>query len=234
MTMKNDLQKMNLAGDVEKITETTYNIFSDEDETKFERDEEPSLVAEIVFTNDGNIESQRIAMPQSGDEITTDYIYENGLKTEERSSLPDGRLEQTVVEYAENQLPVSETTKRNGVDMVKTTFIYNDDDRLAEIASLYTNGTHVQRFITYNEQGNKQEERTVEKSEFTSEERTVYAYNEHNELVESTYYDYEGNVVITNQYEYTDFDALGNWTAKTELMDHVPIRTIERTIQYRS
>ncbi len=87
MTMKNDLQKMNLAGDVVKITETTYNIFSDEDETKFERDEEPSLVAEIIFTADGNIESQRIAMPQSGDEIATDYIYENGLKTEERLSL---------------------------------------------------------------------------------------------------------------------------------------------------
>lgn len=234
MKMKNDLQKMNLAGDVAKITETTYNIFSDEDETKFERDGEPSLVAEIIFTADGNIESQRIAMPQSGDEIATDYIYENGLKTEERSSLPDGRREQTLVEYAENQLPVSETTKRNGVDIVKTTFIYNDDGQLVEIASLYTNGTHVQRFITYNEQGNKQEERTVEKSEFTSEERTVYSYNEHNEVVESTDYDYEGNVVISNQYEYTDLDAHGNWTAKIELMDHVPIRTIVRTIQYRS
>lgn len=231
--MKNDLQKMNIAGDVEHFTETTYNIFSDEEETTFEREEEPSLTAEFDINAYGNITKQTIIVP-SGDFITTEYVYEFGIKTEEITQSPEGRSEHTFVEYDENQLPISETTKRNGNDIAKTTFFHNDKKQLTEIATLYTNGVHVRRYFTYDEHGNKVEEKTIEKSEFTSEERTVYAYDEHNEVVESTDYDAEGNTQMTTQYRYSDYDGHGNWTSKTELMDEVPIRTIIRSLQYRS
>ena len=69
--MKNDLRKMNIAGDVEHFTETTYNIFSDEEETTFEREEEPSLTAEFDINAYGNITKQTIIVP-SGDFITTE------------------------------------------------------------------------------------------------------------------------------------------------------------------
>ena len=70
--MKNDLQKMNILGDVEHLTETTYNIFSDEEETKFEREDEPSLIAGFDIDTDGNIVRQTITMPQSQDTMTTE------------------------------------------------------------------------------------------------------------------------------------------------------------------
>ena len=230
--MKNDLQKMNIAGEVEHFTETTYNIFSDEEETTFEREEDPSLTAEFDINAYGNITKQTIIVP-SGDFITTEYVYESGLKTEEITQNPEGRSEHTFVEYDENQLPISETTKRNGNDIAKTTFFHDGKKQLTEIATLYTNGVHVRRYFTYDENGNKVEEKTIEKSEFTSEERTVYAYDEHNEVVESTDYDAEGNIQMTTQYRYSDYDEHGNWTSKTELMDEVPIRTIIRSLQYR-
>ena len=232
MTMKNDLQKMNIAGDVERFTENTYNIFSDEEETKFEREDEPSLSAEFEINEYGNIAKQTITVP-SGDFITTEYVYEFGLKTEEITENPGGRSEHTFVEYDENQLPISETVKRNGDDIAKTTFFHDDKKQLTEIATLYTNGVHVRHYFTYDERGNKVEEKTIEKSEFTSEERTVYTYNEHNEVTESIDYDTEGNVLMSTQFQYADYDEHGNWTSKTELMDEVPIRTIIRTLQYR-
>lgn len=231
--MKNDLQKMNISGDVEHFTETTYNIFSDEEETKFEREEEPSLTAEFDINTDGNISKQTIIVP-SGDYMTTYYVYENGLKTEELTQNPNGRSEQTIVEYDENQLPVRETVKRNGNDIAQTTFLYDDKQQLVEIATLFTNGVHSRHLFTYDESGNKVEEKNIEKSEFTSEERTVYTYDEHNEVVESIDYDPEGNTLMTTQFQYSDYDSHGNWTSKTELMDEIPIRTIVRSIQYRS
>ena len=232
--MKNDLQKMNILGDVESITETTYNIFSDEEETKFERDEDPSLIAVLTIDNTGNILEQKITLPQSHDSMSTSYVYENELKTKEISIDANGREEHTTLEYDENLLLVSETTKRNGNDMARTTYLYNEQSQLTEIATLYTNGVHVRRMLTYDTNGNKVEERMIEKSEFTSEERTSYTYNEHGEVTETTDYDTEGNILITTQYQYADYDEHGNWTSKTELMDDVPIRTIIRSLQYRN
>lgn len=230
--MKNDLLKMNIAGDVERFTETTYNIFSDEEETKFERDEDPSLTAEFEINDCGNIAKQTIIVP-SGDFITTEYVYEFGVKTEEITQNPEGRSEHTFVEYDENQLPISEATKRDGNDIAKTTFFHNEKKQLSEIATLYTNGVHVRHYFTYDEHGNKVEEKTIEKSEFTSEERTIYTYNERNDVIESIDYDTEGNVLMSTQFHYENYDEHGNWTSKTELMDEVPIRTIVRTIKYR-
>ena len=230
--MKNDLQKMNIADDVERFTENTYNIFSDEEETKFERDEDPSLTAEFEINDCGNIAKQTIIVP-SGDYITTEYVYEFGVKTEEITQNPEGRSEHTFVEYDEHQLPISEATKRDGNDIAKTTFFHNEKKQLSEIATLYTNGVHVRRYFTYDEHGNKVEEKTIEKSEFTSEERTVYTYNERNEVIESIDYDTDNNILMSTQFQYSDYDDHGNWTSKTELMDEVPIRTIIRTLQYR-
>ncbi len=232
--MKNDLQKMNILGDVEHLTETTYNIFSDEEETKFEREDEPSLIAGFDIDTDGNIVRQTITMPQSQDTMTTEYIYENGLKTEEVWYNPNGNSDRTLVEYDENQLPVREITTRNGIEIVKTSLFYDEKKQLSEMATIYTNGVHARRLFSYDARGNKVEERNIEKSEFTSEERTVYTYDEHNEVVESTDYDTEGNILMTTQFQYADYDERGNWTSKTELMDEVPIRTIIRSLQYRS
>ena len=52
-------------------------------------------------------------------------------------------------------------------------------------------------------------------------------------MTESIDYDTEGNVLMSTQFQYADYDEHGNWTSKTELMDEVPIRTIIRTLQYR-
>ena len=231
--MKNELQKMNIAGVVESFTETTYSIFSDEDETIFEREDEPSLFADFIINTQGNIERQNITMPQSGDAITTDYIYENCLKIEEEWHYPDGRIDKTVFQYDENDLPVIEISTRNGQEIVKTSHFYNENSQLVETATLYTNGTHVRRFFKYDDRGNKVEEREIEKTEFTSEERTVYTYDDNNEIVENIDYDAEGNVLMTTRYKYADYDEHGNWTTKTELMDDVPIRVVVRSFQYR-
>ena len=231
--MENDLQKMNISGEVHSFTETTYNIFSDEDETTFEIDEEPSLVADFQINNFGNIELQKITIPGNTGSIETEYVYnEKGLKTEEIWHNPDGKTERSLTEYDENDLAVREQNYRDEEEFMKSNFFYNENLQLVEIDSFYANGIQAKQLFKYDEKGRKVEEIVQTKVEFTTEEKTTYTYNDNGEVVESTSYEPDGSVQMTTQYTY-EYDVRGNWISKTELMDELPMRKVVRTLNYR-
>lgn len=231
--MKNDLQKMNICGEVDFFTETTYNIFSNEEETDFETDEEPSLIAEFNVNAYGNIAGQKIIIPGNSGAIETEYVYnDDNLKTEEIWHNPDGRVEKAVSEYDENGLVVREVSFRDGTEIVKSNFFYDEKLQLAEIDSIYTNGIRSKQIFKYDEAGRKTEELVQTKVEFTSEEKTTYAYNDRGDVAESTAYEPDGSVQMTTQYSY-EYDHNGNWVSKIEMMDEMPMRKVVRELRYR-
>lgn len=231
--MKNDLQKMNINGDVDFFTETTYNIFSDEEETSFEIDEEPSLIAEFQINGFGNIDSQKIIIPGNSGAIETEYAYNgDNLKIEEIWHNPDGKTEKAVSEYDENGLAVREVSFRDGVEMLRSSLFYDENSQLVEIDSIYTNGIRSKQIFRYDGNGRKTEEIVQTKVEFTSEERTTYAYNENGDVAESTAYEPDGSVQMTTQYKY-EYDIKGNWISKIEMLDEMPIRKVVRELRYR-
>lgn len=231
--MKNDLQKMNINGDVDFFTETTYNIFSDEEETSFEIDEEPSLIAEFQINGFGNIDSQKIIIPGNSGAIETEYAYNgDNLKIEEIWHNPDGKTEKAVSEYDENGLAVREVSFRDGVEMLRSSLFYDENSQLVEIDSIYTNGIRSKQIFRYDGNGRKTEEIVQTKVEFTSEEKTTYAYNDRGDVAESTAYEPDGSVQMTTQYKY-EYDIKGNWISKIEMLDEMPIRKVVRELRYR-
>ncbi len=234
---KNDIERLNLNGAIKSITETSYDIVSDEEETIFTQEESPSLITEILFNEQGNICEQHISMPENKNN-SSKLVYkynENNIKEEECWYNSDGSLyTKTICEHDENEFIITESVYYQGMLSTKWESFYDEVGNTIEYTGFHANGSNTQRELKYDDRGNKIEETWHTKDEFTSTERWTYTYDENDNMTKQIAYEQDGSVQMITTYRYSNYDSNGNWTKQEEFMDDIPIKTTIRTIQYLS
>lgn len=213
-----------------------YSVWGDLASKKmYKYDNSNNIVWEREVDGDGEIEYT----------ATTEYKYENGkmvYSKETSNQFGDneitikkwgydaqgrlissytewGRIYDVAYEYNEKGLRIKETcNNKDGVYYI-TTFTYNDNGKLTDKTTTFTDGTI--RKDTY---------------EYLSD-KTIHTYTSKNGLVETKQVFVNDNITEyydgknTYTYQYT-FDAKGNWIKAIEEKNSVPTYIKVRTIQY--
>ena len=258
---KNNLQEMNLKGNIKSVKEIYYD--GNEKFGEYVK-EEWKYTIEYFFNENGNItERNSYYAPKNSIRDKTKYIYNNNNQIiEEYKYDSNGNLESTEkYKYDKKGNKIEKVTIEDNKITITEKYIYDSKENLIEIQSVIPDGiiTYAEKFI-YNSDNLLTKKIEVFYNDDSSTSETICNYNEKGQIKEvnnqnsnsiAIKYIYDNNGEQTKQINYHDdgtpsgdtfettikYDDKGNWInksiiGKSEWSKKSEVKIEEREIVY--